>query len=109
MGKIAGVVTDGGSPVEGAIVSLLKYDGIHLGEYLGQKITNASGEYEFINTRLTGTELYHCLVQHANGGKHHALSYPFLTPEASVDPDNFEMGPFKSLGLVVSDVDHAIT
>jgi len=92
MGKISGVVTEGAVPVENARVYVVE-DTATGSQIVGATLTDASGEYSFINEKLLVTKQYHVMCQHIDGAldEFHALSYPFITPVPSADPDNFEM------------------
>lgn len=73
---ISGVVTLGGSPVTGAIVTLIDSDADLV---VGTDTTDANGYYEF--SGLDVATIYHATVEYDDGSDlWNAKSLPFLTP-----------------------------
>ena len=77
--KVSGQVTLSGSPQQNAIVSLI--DSVNK-QFVGQKITDASGNYSFDSTYpINGSQYYHVIVEYDSGTqKYNASSLPYITP-----------------------------
>ena len=91
MAKVSGQVTLGAVAVEGARILLLKDTGVHLLK-VGQTTSDVLGEYSFIHDKaVLVTEEYHVICQYVSGvpEEYRTLSFPYITPVASADANNF--------------------
>lgn len=75
---ISGTCTLGGSPVSGAIVTLIDSD---TDTVVATDTSDGSGNYAFLN--LDVTKEYHVVAEYDDGGgsQYNTLSLPFMTPE----------------------------
>ena len=71
---IKGKVTLNSTNIEGAKVRLINDT---TNEYVGDTLTDASGDYEF--NVGSDTDDFHAMVEYESGeNKYHAVSYPFI-------------------------------
>ena len=91
MAKVSGTVTLGAVAVAGARILLLEDTGVTFTP-IGITTSDALGEYSFIHdTAVLVTKDYHVICQYVSGvpEEYQALSFPYITPEASADANNF--------------------
>ena len=100
MAKVSGQVTLGAVAVAGARLLLLEDTGTTFTP-IGITTSDALGEYAFIHdTAVLVTKEYHVICQYVSGvpTEYQALSFPYITPEASADANNFT--PIAAGGVV---------
>ena len=91
MAKISGTVTLGGTAVAGARLLLLEDIGTHF-IVIGVTVSDALGEYSFIHHKAVDiAKTYHVICQYISGvpEEYRTLSFPYITPVASADANNF--------------------
>ena len=91
MAKVRGQVTLGAAAVAGARLMLLEDTGTTFTP-IGITTSDVLGEYAFIHdTAVLVTKEYHVICQYVSGvpEEYQALSFPYITPVASADANNF--------------------